>query len=783
MNLSIGLSGLRAAQRAIELVGTNLANAATEGYHRQNIMLTPMGTGNQTTLVSTGGVKILGSYRSYDMLVEQENLRVLPELGQIEEELSVLTSIEAMIGDIENDPLGQSLTNFFSALSDLTADPTQSAYAQDVVWSADGLCTNLRSLGDFLVEIREQLVEQARQYINQVNGYAQRIAELNQEIELAIRRGASPNLLRDQRDQAVAELAKLVEVQTSSLISEDGQVDVSAWGTPVVMGMEYQQFGVGVNSDGLLGFSVNELESYSPYVSGGKIGALVEMYNEIIPDMQRQLDTIARQIMWQFNNLHAQGVGAAGSFTDLTGVAVNGSLEFQYYQTPMSDGTVSLRLIAPDGTYEVYDLHISDTMTIDDVIDQINLISSGNLVADLSDQALYLRANNGYSFDFIPTYSDEASAMTETMSGRAVSELRDAYFTGDNALDELTFDLGSTPAEQFTYAIGVGDKTLHEVVEDINAWSEGVHAGWQAARAVWDDTAGGFVLRLESFDYMGVGNISVANVGNVKWSGTADDVAIGVGDFEQATARNAFSASVELRGIYTGENQTFTCRVVHPDGPGNAGMVGIEEDMTIEVYNEASELVKVLSVGLGYPAGEPLEIVNGIEMILGTGVLTHGEEFDFTARSISDDTMFLAAAGLNTFFQGTCAADIKVRSHFYENPELLASCRGVELSDNVNISMMLDLQSVANTAMNGLTPEEYYNNLITSLGQNVMLREARQESISAVHRELMNQRDQISGVDANEEAANLLVFERMFQSMSKFITTQNEMMQMLMDVL
>ena len=38
---SIALSGLAAAQRAFDVIGNNIANAATEGYHRQRLELSP----------------------------------------------------------------------------------------------------------------------------------------------------------------------------------------------------------------------------------------------------------------------------------------------------------------------------------------------------------------------------------------------------------------------------------------------------------------------------------------------------------------------------------------------------------------------------------------------------------------------------------------------------------------------------------------------------------------------------------------------------------------------
>ena len=40
-DFNIGLSGLDAAQKALDVIGNNIANAATEGYHRQRIDFSP----------------------------------------------------------------------------------------------------------------------------------------------------------------------------------------------------------------------------------------------------------------------------------------------------------------------------------------------------------------------------------------------------------------------------------------------------------------------------------------------------------------------------------------------------------------------------------------------------------------------------------------------------------------------------------------------------------------------------------------------------------------------
>ena len=56
-NLSIGISGIQAAQKALDIIGNNLANAATPGYHRQRINFTPAYSTYRQSAIIGGGVE------------------------------------------------------------------------------------------------------------------------------------------------------------------------------------------------------------------------------------------------------------------------------------------------------------------------------------------------------------------------------------------------------------------------------------------------------------------------------------------------------------------------------------------------------------------------------------------------------------------------------------------------------------------------------------------------------------------------------------------------------
>jgi flagellar hook-associated protein 1 FlgK len=91
--------------------------------------------------------------------------------------------------------------------------------------------------------------------------------------------------------------------------------------------------------------------------------------------------------------------------------------------------------------------------------------------------------------------------------------------------------------------------------------------------------------------------------------------------------------------------------------------------------------------------------------------------------------------------------------------------------DNANASRMAELKDQAISSLSGLTPSEFYSKLVTDIGQQLFIKQMQKDNIELVTLNLANQQGEISGVDINEEAARLLIFEQMFQAMAKYIST------------
>ena len=148
-DFGIGLSGLNAAQAALAVVGNNIANAATEGYHRQRIELSP-GSYGQTGGMNVGaGVDVAGVTRMLDGLLEREIVQQESIYGQISQELSILNSVETTFGEFaEGGGLNAAIDGFFDSLRALAAHPLERVWRNEAVSSAQVLANIVERSGE-----------------------------------------------------------------------------------------------------------------------------------------------------------------------------------------------------------------------------------------------------------------------------------------------------------------------------------------------------------------------------------------------------------------------------------------------------------------------------------------------------------------------------------------------------------------------------------------------------------------------------------------------------------
>lgn len=650
MNLSIGLSGIDVAQRALELIGTNIANASTEGYHRQDLQISPMDF-NNAGLRSSGGAQVVGVRRTVDLLLEQEVYRQETGLGQANNVLATLEMIETALGDIGSGNLSQSIQEFFLSLSELSADPSSTALRGQAIWSADQMASQFRSLSQFLGDIEQHLLIKSQDMAGQANSLLTQISELNQETMDVVNRGGTGNLLKDRRDEAIRQLSQIIPIRLEGVMDPTGQVTVVAWGATLVLGSRAAGLEVGQTDGTQLGVGVVGADSLDASARGGSLGAMLELKNQVIPGIRGQLDALATQIMNSVNALHVQGVGTAGSFTQLAG-AVSHSGAVSEFVPPVRDGQLSIRVIddaTGDWTRHTIDIAATDTLAA--VAAKIDALAG--LDAGVESGCLAIRGAAGYSFDFLPTLA----------------------------------------------------------VEPANP------------------------------DITGTSTISIS-------------------------------------GTYGGSsNQMFSFKV------NGSGQVGADSDLKLEVTDELGAVVANVNIGQGYVPGDRIRLANGIEVAISAGTLGQDSNFGVQALAVTDTSGLLAAAGINTLFGGRSAGDMVVRGDVLASPGLLATGMSSLGGDSENIKRMASLGSARQASLDQSTPLDYFNKLVSGLGQMVHAQQSRRDGLQSVLNQLAQQRNEMSGVDMNEEAAKLMMFERMYQGMARFITAENQVMKYLIDLI
>lgn len=317
-SFDIGISGLNAAQRGLDIIGNNIANAATPGYHRQRLELDPAYFAQFGEIFIGGGVEIGDVTRLIDGLLEREMLRQQSSLAQASQEFSTLYTVESTLGELSTGTGLQALIDrFFNSLDDLSAYPDGGVEQTQVVTEAQAMANQFRMLGSYLDDLDNQIVIEANNVIGQVNTLTTRIAELNNDIKEMELVGKQANNILDQRDQYISELSELIGVQTISM--DDGVVNVIAGGIAVVIGSTSLDLESGLDSSNDLGIRIAGSSNYNTNIEGGKLGGLISLKNETIADIETDLNSLAKALIQQINQYHVQGIGSQGSFTQLTG--------------------------------------------------------------------------------------------------------------------------------------------------------------------------------------------------------------------------------------------------------------------------------------------------------------------------------------------------------------------------------------------------------------------------------------------------------------------------------
>ncbi len=109
------------------------------------------------------------------------------------------------------------------------------------------------------------------------------------------------------------------------------------------------------------------------------------------------------------------------------------------------------------------------------------------------------------------------------------------------------------------------------------------------------------------------------------------------------------------------------------------------------------------------------------------------------------------------------------------NPNLLAASSDGSAGSNGNIANLTAVSTQDVT--NGMTPIQAYGNLVFQVGSSISNANADLSASTNVLQQLQQQQQSVSGVSLDEEASNLLLYERAYQAAARAISTVDQMLQ------
>lgn len=393
--LDQALSGIRVAQQQLSVLSNNISNAQVEGFTRKILP--------QSTLTLGGeGAGVLS-----DTIIRKVDANLqLDIFRQTSVESFLTTQVDALerIQQFHGPPDGEaSFSALLGKLRDdfalLDNDPGDPLIQNRALSSAETFASKVRDFGSLIQQIRNDAERDIASSVDRINGLLGQIADLNAQIKFNNAVDSSIAQLEDERDRAITELSEMIEI--SSFKRGDGVLVVQTNRGQQLADQNatevfFQQSNLGpgnyhpqsINGIFVGGNPVNNSGAFdiTDTEPGGKIGALVDLRDNIMPRFQAQIDELAANVADRFDR---QGLrlftGESGGLPDFN-KNPDDTPDISVNFTPTNPNVITATGVTIDGTPDEIDFRVStdnagaQTLTID-----LNALDgTGNRTQDVS---------------------------------------------------------------------------------------------------------------------------------------------------------------------------------------------------------------------------------------------------------------------------------------------------------------------------------------------------------------------------------------------------------------
>jgi flagellar hook-associated protein 1 FlgK len=359
--LATAMSGLRANQAALSIISSNVANAQTPGYVTQNPNQIEVPSGTTGSSVAVTGVN-----RQLDQFV-QSQLRTETSGGSYANQIAnILSQLQSVYGTPGGDgTIENAFNNFTTSLQSLSNNPGDSSAQSVALSAAQTLAGQLNSTTQGIQALRSNVEQDIGNSASQANTDMSQIASINSQLQ-----GMSPSdplaaTLMDQRDNAINNLSKLVDIKVTTDTSNQTNIftnsGIQLVGAGLASSFTYSspgsltatslysanpsQNGVGSLNIKLPNGAAIDVVSNN-VVSSGQIAADLKLRDQTLPQAQTQIDQMAATLASSLSNVTTAGTAItgppAGSSVNTSNVLPGNTINLTYTDSSNTQHQISI---------------------------------------------------------------------------------------------------------------------------------------------------------------------------------------------------------------------------------------------------------------------------------------------------------------------------------------------------------------------------------------------------------------------------------------------------------
>ncbi|HYD61010.1 MAG TPA: flagellar hook-associated protein FlgK [Noviherbaspirillum sp.] len=717
--LGVGQSALNAAQMGLTTTGHNIANVNTPGYSRQ-VLSQGAALPQDIGVGFVGkGTEVTTIRRVFNEFVHGQVLASQTSSNAVESYFAQMKQIDNMLAD-QTVGVSTVMQDFFNGVQDVAANPNAAASRQAMLSSAQAMAARFQSLSGRLDELRQGVNGQITTSIGVINSYAEQIVALNDLIEKAQGTAGEGKPANDLLDQRDQLIADLSKEIKVSVVKQNNSYNVF----------------IGTGQALVVGGSSFKLTATTSPTDASKIqiGYVSNGTTTTLPDSGLTGGKLGGYLQFRNNSLDPAinqmgrvAIGLATTFNaqHQLGQDQNGALGSAFFTvaTPVVNASSANTGAA---TVAATISNVSQLTTSDYRVQRINGV--GGVGVDY----VVTRISDGQQTTF--------AAFPQTIDGLSITASA-ALTNGDEYLIRPTVDGASK------FGVAINDIAKIAAAAPLRTSVQPTNTG---TATISQATVSSSVL-LKPTQLSLTHNGVVAPGGVLSGFPAGSNISVTSGGV--TTTYPAGTATVTYNA-----GDTLTIDGVNLSVPTTAGAHTIARPTATLTYNGGNLT--------GFPPDVDIKVTHSDGTVTNYTSVTAAT----TVAYQSGDTF--SFGGVSFSISGTPA----------NNDKFVVGANTTGVGDNRNALLLGSLQTKNTLAGGSTTFQGAYAQMVSQIGNKTHELEISSKAETKMLEQAIQAQQSESGVNLDEEAANLMRYQQAYQAAAKVMQTAGQLFELLLDL-